>query len=190
MRHSYGGVRERLFYPRWRYLRTLKRVLPDGLGRKLVGEGPPFLRKMPLVRSVPSLRFEVIHTIKGATLASEVTALLHYKLDVDFDAKVTAALAERPYPAMAEYEAYGQLNGARSFVVKSERSVRFTGPEDLEASQLLIASPGLEKRLLESGGHSVGLETAEREIARFGHFGDAERLWAARWGAVPMAQSA
>lgn len=188
LRHRYAGVRERLFYPRWRYLRTVRRLLPEKAGRRLIGDGPPLLRKMPLLRNVPGMRFEVIHTVKGVRVAPEMTALLHFKLDVDFEGKVAGALVERPYPAMGEYEAYGRLDEAVR--LRDRRSVRFTGPADLEAGGLLASSPAFEEGVLRYGTRAVALDEALRQIARHGATSDAERLWTARWGRREGARAA
>jgi hypothetical protein len=81
--HIFGGVRERLLWPKWRYTRRIKHLMPRAIGRRLFGDGPPFIRKMPLLKNAPRLTFETIHGSKGVRVARELFAILHYKLDVD-----------------------------------------------------------------------------------------------------------
>ena len=189
LRHRSGGVRERLFYPNWKYLRTLRRFLPKRLGRRLIGEGPPFLRKMPLLKNVPGLVYKVIHTSRGVSVSGELTALLHYKLDVDFDAKVAGALAERQYPAHGEYEAYGQYTGGRALRLKTKASVTFDRAEDLERNQMLAISSAYESELRSEGLGSVSKDEAERQVLAQTDLDALARLWAARWGSAPARES-
>jgi hypothetical protein len=179
-RFRYGGVRQRLFWPHWKYVRRLRQFLPKPL-RGWLGSGPPFVRKLPLLRNVPRLDFRSIHESRGIRVAGEMFALLHYKLDLDLDAKVASALRERQYADHSrDYEAYARIAGGAPLRIRNGESVVFRGALDLEKAKLLTSARSLQRKQPRSAV-AVSTDEAEGEIWGFGDVSMQNALWLARF---------
>lgn len=86
----YGGIRERLFWPRWR-------DAPKWQRRLLWRGEPPCMSKVPLLRAGAQGRFVNNHRVDDVTVAKGTLAILHYKFEADLARRTDIALTERQY---------------------------------------------------------------------------------------------
>jgi hypothetical protein len=156
---TYGGIRERLFFPEaiptrparflhqklfnlgWR-LPPLRRA---GWYARLAPRRSPNLSKLPLLRWRKGMAFRSPHTTAPLTLAAEQPSgvLLHFKFLQDFHARVLDAVARNVhYDGSAEYRRYlAALKRDPDFTLHSARSLRYAGPGQLQALGLLRDTP-------------------------------------------------
>lgn len=104
---------------------------------------PPVLSKVPLVKWRRGRRYLLsTHGITPLALPPMLANLLHFKFLSDFPERVDVAVAEgQHYGGSQEYRAYRNgLEAGGDLVVRDERSLRYEGPHQLEAHDLLQAS--------------------------------------------------
>jgi Glycosyl transferase family 2 len=144
-----GGVRQRLFHPKFRtrgfgarlYHALFNRVLlrtpivrDNAWIRRLRLPSPPALSKVPLVRwNAASRYFRSVHAISPKAVAPETGVLLHFKLLHDLHAKARDESARGEYSRGAlEYRRYARTldqNPRTTFMY--EGSVRFESTSQL-----------------------------------------------------------
>ncbi len=168
---TYSGVRERLFWPHWRYLRFLPRLLQ----KKLNIKRPPYIVKWPLLKRSAGLRG--MHVTSSTRRPSSYFCLLHYKLDIGLERKIQSAIAEGQYfQNSIEYRIYAAALGNESLRVKTNRSRQFSGIESLRQAQLCHFSPFLLGHLRDYGPLDTDISQALGEIAGFAEASLARRL--------------
>lgn len=104
---------------------------------------PPVLSKVPLVKWRRGRRYLLsTHGITPLALPPMLATLLHFKFLSDFPERVDVAVAEgQHYGGSQEYRAYRNgLEPDGRLVVRDERSLRYEGPHQLEAHDLMQAS--------------------------------------------------
>lgn len=128
----YGGVRQRLFWPRYRMIPPWPRRL-----RKWT-LGPPYLSKVVLLKPTGGAYFVNMHQVEGAVPSAGLLPLLHFKFHGDFAGRVSEAVAGGQYfKDSGEYRAYARLLDKTGTVdMKGRRSRRFTGMASLVAAGL------------------------------------------------------
>ncbi len=154
----YGGVRQRVFYPRWQRpdlaLRLSERLYD--LGSRVPAfrdsaaiqsrraKRPPNLAKVPLVRWRPGLRYlACTHAITPVRLSAGSGCLLHFKFLADFGAKASAEAARGEYfDGAREYKRYAAVLGEeRALTLWHEGSVRFQDSAQLCRLGLMAGLP-------------------------------------------------
>ncbi len=152
---TYGGIRERLFFPEaipTRPARFLHQKLYN-LGwrlpplrraawyARLAPRRSPNLTKLPLLRWREGMAFRSAHSVAPLALAAGQPSgvLLHFKFLQDFHARVLDAVArDAHYDGSAEYRRYlAALKRDPDFTLHGPRSLRYAGPEQLRALGLL-----------------------------------------------------
>ena len=141
-----GGMRERIFYPRFRTRGPVARIYEGVRGRVarrlprvhdirwLRGRRqPPVLTKVPLVRWNEQTRYLSPHWVSSKIVAPVTGALLHFKFLADFPERAVHEAARGVYyDGAAEYRRYAQtLAGAPDFTLMYEGSTRFEGTAQL-----------------------------------------------------------
>ena len=154
----YGGVRQRVFYPRWHRpdaaLRLSERLYDFGSrfaafrnnpaiqSRRI--KRPPNLAKVPLVRWRHGLRYlAVTHRISPVRLSGGSGCLLHFKFLTDFAGKAAAEAARGQYfDGAREYKRYASVLAERpGLTLWHSGSVRFDGSEQLCRLGLMGSPP-------------------------------------------------
>ena len=152
---TYGGIRERLFFPEadparparflhqklynlgWR-LPALRRA--DWFTR-LAPRRSPNLTKLPLLRWREGSAFRTNHSVAPLNLVADQPSgvLLHFKFLQDFHARVLDAVArDAHYNGSAEYRRYlAALKRDPDFTLHGPRSLRYAGPDQLAELGLL-----------------------------------------------------
>lgn len=152
---TYGGIRERLFFPEaipTRPARFLHQKLYN-LGwrlpplrraawyARLAPRRSPNLIKLPLLRWREGMAFRSAHSVAPLALTAGQPSgvLLHFKFLQDFHARVLDAVArDAHYDGSAEYRRYlAALKRDPDFTLHGPRSLRYAGPEQLRALGLL-----------------------------------------------------
>jgi hypothetical protein len=145
IRYIHHGVRERVCWPNWWWVRHVKPVVPRPLRPRALHDSPPWVIKMPLLRNVPGLAFHSVHASSGAPRSAYLFPLLHYKFDIDLPAKVELALRERQYARNShEYEGYARMLAKSGFDLRYEGSRRFEGAQSLVDAELGEFGAGIE----------------------------------------------
>lgn len=157
---SYGGVRERLFFPEaipsrpsrflhqklfnlgWR-IPPLRR---SAWYRSLAPRRSPNLTNVPLVKWREGARLlSSSHILAPMAMAKDQPSgvLLHFKFLQDFQARAEDAVARGAhYDGSREYRRYLEaLRANPDFRLHSERAVRYTGPDQLVALGLMRDTP-------------------------------------------------
>ncbi|MBL8771754.1 MAG: glycosyltransferase family 2 protein [Phenylobacterium sp.] len=104
---------------------------------------PPVLSKVPLVKWRRGRRYLMAtHAITPLSLPPMLAALLHFKFLSDFPERVAVAIDEgQHYGGSREYRAYRDGLGADGgLVLRDERSLRYRGPDQLLAHDIIQAS--------------------------------------------------
>ncbi|MBL6079505.1 glycosyltransferase family 2 protein [Belnapia sp. T18] len=152
---TYGGIRERLFFPEtiptrprrflhqklynlgWR-LPPLRRA---AWFARLAPLRSPNLTKLPLLRWREGMEFRSAHAVAPLVLAAEQPSgvLLHFKFLQDFHARVLDAVTRNAhYDGSVEYRRYlAALKRDPDFTLHGPRSLRYKGPEQLRSLGLL-----------------------------------------------------
>jgi len=140
-----GGMRERVFYPKFRTRGPAARIYEGIRGRMarrlprlhdirwLRPTDPPVLTKVPLVRWDQQTRYRSPHWVSPKIVAPVTGALLHFKFLADFHERaVHEATRGEYYNDAAEYRRYAQtLGGAPDSALMYEGSTRFEGTAQL-----------------------------------------------------------
>ncbi|SDB72028.1 glycosyltransferase family 2 protein [Belnapia rosea] len=173
---TYGGIRERLFFPEtiptrpgrflhqklynagWRLPALRQAAWYAGLAPRR----SPNLTKLPLVRWREGMAFRSAHALTPLALMAEQPSgiLLHFKFLQDFHARVLDAVARGAhYNGSAEYRRYlAALKRNPDFTLFGPRSLRYAGPEQLAALGLLRDTPAwATARRLETAGTEPAL---------------------------------
>lgn len=160
---KYAGVRERLFWPNWRF----QKWLPRFLRKKLKIESPPYIVKWPLLKhSSASLRG--LHETHSRHRPSSYFNLLHYKFDVDFLRKIQTATQEgQYYRASAEYKKYAATLVDGGLQIRTAGSLRFSGLASLQSARLCRYSRQFLARAGADGPLDTDIDKALAEIAEF-----------------------
>ncbi|WP_043342041.1 glycosyltransferase family 2 protein [Belnapia moabensis] len=156
---TYGGIRERLFFPETvptRPARLLHQKLYN-LGwrlpplrraawfTRLAPRRSPNLTKLPLLRWRDGMAFRSAHSVAPLALAADQPsgALLHFKFLQDFHARVLDAVARNAhYNGSSEYRRYlAALKRDPDFTLHGPHSLRYAGPEQLQSLGLLRDTP-------------------------------------------------
>ncbi len=156
----YGGVRQRVFYPRWQRpdlaLRLTERLY--NLGHRLPpirrnariqswrAKRPPNLAKVPLVRWRDGLRYLAsTHKIAPVRLSAGSGLLLHFKFLGDFRPKaVREARRGEYFDGASEYRRYASvLEAAPEFTLWHPASARLQNSRQLRSLGLMAAPPTL-----------------------------------------------
>jgi hypothetical protein len=152
---TYGGIRERLFFPEaiptrpvrflyqklfnlgWR-LPVLRRA---AWFARLAPSRSPNLTKLPLMRWREGSAFRTSHSVAPLALAADQPSgvLLHFKFLQDFHTRVLDAVArDAHYDGSTEYRRYlAALKRDPDFTLHGPRSRRYEGPGQLAAIGLL-----------------------------------------------------
>jgi glycosyltransferase involved in cell wall biosynthesis len=156
----YGGVRQRVFYPRWQNpdlaLRMTERLY--NLGHRLPSirrnariqswrtKRPPNLAKVPLVRWRRGLRYLAsTHKTSPVRLSAGSGLLLHFKFLGDFRPKVVREARRAEYfDGASEYRRYASvLDAAPDLTLWHPASARLEDSRQLLALGLMTAPPKL-----------------------------------------------
>jgi len=156
----YGGVRQRVFYPRWQRpdltLSLTERLY--NLGHRLPpirrnariqswrAKRPPNLAKVPLVRWRRGLRYLAsTHKISPVRLSAGSGLLLHFKFLGDFRPKAAREAQRREYfDGASEYRRYASvLEAAPNLSLWYPASMRLEDSRQLCALGLMTAPPRL-----------------------------------------------
>jgi Glycosyl transferase family 2 len=146
-----GGMRERIFYPKFRTRGPAVRIYEGIRGRVarrlprlhdirwLRPTDPPVLTKVPLVRWDQQTRYLSPHWLSPKRVAPVTGALLHFKFLADFHERaVHEAARGEYYDGAAEYRQYARtLDGAPDRALMYEGSVRFEGTAQLVRLKLM-----------------------------------------------------
>ena len=166
----YHGVRERLFFPAWKW----RKSMPKFVRRKAFRQTPPAITKALLVRNISAIRFKSIHHAIGATRSNLLCGLLHYKLDLDLSDKVLTALREKQHwDNSSEYKRYSKLFRRRDSNILSRKTCKFDGVESLRKADVLCCSPQ----------EQASFHRLAEDIWRYGDDTMQKRVWTERWGA-------
>jgi len=157
---QFGGLRERLFFPEADPARPARmlhqklynlfwRVPPlrgSGGYRTLAPKRAPNLTKGPLFRWKEGAGLvSSTHMLRPSRMVAEQPSgvLLHFKFLQDFHARAEDAVARGAhYDGSREYRRYlGALERDPAFSLHSDRSVRYTGPDQLVALGLMRDTP-------------------------------------------------
>lgn len=104
---------------------------------------PPVISKVPLVKWRRGLRYRLsTHGLTPIALHPMLAGLLHFKFLSDFPERVATAVAEGEYHGGSrEYLAYRDgLGPDGGLVLRDTRSVRYEGPDQLVALDMMQAS--------------------------------------------------
>jgi hypothetical protein len=141
-----GGMRERIFYPKFRARGAAAKIYEGLRGRAarrvprvhdirwLRGpRQPPVLTKVPLVRWNGQTRYLSPHWVSPKIVAPVTGALLHFKFLADFrERAVHEAARGEYYDGAAEYRRYAHtLDGTPDRALMYEGSTRFEGTAQL-----------------------------------------------------------
>lgn len=157
---TYGGIRERLFFPETIPTRPARFVHQKlyNLGWRLPAlrhaawyaclapHRSPNLTKLPLVRWREGQEFRSAHTTAPLAMAAEQPSgiLLHFKFLQDFHERVLDAVArDAHFNGSAEYRRYlAALKRDPDFTLHGPHSLRYAGPDQLLALGLLRDTSG------------------------------------------------
>jgi hypothetical protein len=140
-----GGMRERIFYPKFRTRGPAARIYEGIRGRVarrlprlheirwLRPAAPPVLTKVPLVRWDRRTRYLSPHWVSPKIVAPVTGALLHFKFLADFHERaVYEAARGEYYDGATEYRRYARtFDGAPDRTLMYEGSTKFEGTAQL-----------------------------------------------------------
>jgi hypothetical protein len=181
IRQTYGGARERLFWPHWSRLRLLSKVVPHPLRKHRFFSPPPYVFKMPLLRTVRGATFRDVHQSSGGPRSKNLFALLHYRFDIDLASKTAVALREKQHTGASRY--YEPLARLLSHP-KSE--LRFDGSRQFKGVRSLV-----DAELAFFGGTFVelaapdGCDKLVDIVGTIWEYGDCRlqrQIWESAWG--------
>jgi hypothetical protein len=155
----YRGVRERLFWPRWRFIR----LLPSWLRNFIKVKKPPHIIKWPLLRR--SAGFAGLHHTRSHDRPSSYFGLLHYKIDAGLANKARLALEEgQYYKSSIEYSAYNPIFLDGKCIIKSSKSCAFNGLKSLMEARLCHYSDAYLRHVSQGGAIDTDINEAIKEI--------------------------
>jgi len=165
IRLHYGGVRERVCWPRWKY----QKYIPRQMQKWLSISHPPFIVKVPLVRGAAGAGGS-IHRTSSRRRPTSYFNLLHYKFDIDLAPKVQTAVAEGQYYNQSiEYKGYAAALAGGRLPLKTAISRRFTSLTSLRDASLCR----YDRSFLDSVGASGPIDTdPDQAIAEIFQHGD------------------